>query len=109
MFKLELEKAKKPEIKLLTSVASSKNHKSSRKTSTSALLTTPKLLLCGSSQSVENFSRDGNTRPPNLPPEKSVWGSRTGHGTTDWSKIGKIVCQGSICEKVWLKTQHSEN
>ena len=109
MFKLELEKAKKPEIKLLTSVASSKNHKSSRKTSTSALLTTPKLLLCGSSQSVENFSRDGNTRPPNLPPEKCVWGSRTGHGTTDWFKIGKRVCQGSICEKVWLKTQHSEN
>ena len=28
--------------------------------------------LCGSQQSVENFSRVGNTRPPDLPPEKSV-------------------------------------
>ena len=40
MFKLDLEKAEKLEIKLPTSVGSSKKHKSSRKTSTSALLTT---------------------------------------------------------------------
>ena len=39
MFKLDLEKAGEPEIKLLTSVGSSKKQKSSRKTSTSALLT----------------------------------------------------------------------
>ena len=30
------------------------------------------LWLCGSQQTVENFSRDGNTRPPDLLPEKSV-------------------------------------
>ena len=30
------------------------------------------LWLCGSQQIVENSSRDGNTRPPDLPPEKSV-------------------------------------
>ena len=30
------------------------------------------LLLCGSQQTVENSSRDGNTWPPDLPPEKSV-------------------------------------
>ena len=30
------------------------------------------LWLCGSQQTVENSSRDGNTRPPDLPPEKSV-------------------------------------
>ena len=40
-FKLDLEKAEEPEIKLPTSVASSKNQESSRKTSTSALLTMP--------------------------------------------------------------------
>ena len=28
--------------------------------------------LCGSQQTVENSERDGNTRPPDLPPEKSV-------------------------------------
>ena len=27
---------------------------------------------CGSQQTVENSERDGNTRPPDLPPEKSV-------------------------------------
>ena len=37
-------KGKEPEIKLPTSVKSSKKHKSSRKTSTSALLTMPKPL-----------------------------------------------------------------
>ena len=30
------------------------------------------LWLCGSPQTVGNSSRDGNTRPPDLPPEKSV-------------------------------------
>ena len=44
MFKLDLEKAEEPEIKLPTSVGTSKKQESSRKTSTSALLTMPKPL-----------------------------------------------------------------
>ena len=48
----------------------------SRKTFTSALLTMPKP-LCGSQQTVGNSSRDENTRPPYLPPEKSVCRSRS--------------------------------
>ena len=56
--------------------------------------------MCRSKQTVENSSRDGNTRPPDLPPEKSVCSQeatvRTGHGTTDWFQIGKGVCQGCI-------------
>ena len=44
MFKLDLEKAEEPEIKLPTSVGSSKKQESSRKTSTSALLNMPKPL-----------------------------------------------------------------
>ena len=39
---------------------------------TSASLTTPKPWLCRSQQTVENSSRDGNTRPPDLPLEKSA-------------------------------------
>ena len=58
------------------------------------------LWLCGSQQTVQNSSRDGNTRPPYLPPEKSVCRSRvtvrTGRGTTDWFKIRKGACQGCI-------------
>ena len=44
MFKLDLEKAEEPENKLPTFTESSKKQGSSRKTSTSALLTTPKPL-----------------------------------------------------------------
>ena len=44
IFKLVLEKAEEPEIKLPISTGSSKMQGSSRKTSTSALLTTPKPL-----------------------------------------------------------------
>ena len=44
MFKLDLEKAEEPEIKLPTSVGSQKKQENSRKKSTSALLTTPKPL-----------------------------------------------------------------
>ena len=51
MFKLILEKAEEPEIKLPTSAGSSKSKRV---------------------PTVENSERDGNTRPPYLPPEKSV-------------------------------------
>ena len=54
IYKLDLEKAEEPEIKLPTSAESLKKQESSRKTSTSALLITPKP-LCGSQQTVENF------------------------------------------------------
>ena len=75
MFKLDLEKPEEPEIKLPTSAGSSKKQENSRKTSIFALLTMPKP-LCGSLQTVEHSSRDGNTRPPDLPFEKSVCRSR---------------------------------
>ena len=76
--KVDLEKAEEPEIKLPTSVGSSKKQESSRKTSTSALLTTSKPLTVWITRNfVENSSRDGNTRPPDLPPEKSVCRSRS--------------------------------
>ena len=44
---LDLEKAEESEIKLPTSIGSQKKQESSRKTTTSALLTMPKT-LCGS-------------------------------------------------------------
>ena len=45
MFKLDLENAEEPEIKLPTSAESSKKQESSRKTPISALLTVPKPLI----------------------------------------------------------------
>ena len=78
IFKLDLEKAEESEIKLPTSVESLKKQESFRKTYTSPLLTTPKPLTVfssvqsGTQQIVENSSRNGNTRPPDLPLEKPV-------------------------------------
>ena len=72
MFKLVLEKAEEPEIKLPTSAGSSKKQESSRKTSISALLTMPKPLTVWITINLENSERDGNTRPPDLPLEKPV-------------------------------------
>ena len=77
MFKQDLEKSEEPEIKLPTSVGSSKKQETSRKTSASALLTMPKPLLCVSKQMLENSSRVGKTRLPDLAPEKSEWRSRS--------------------------------
>ena len=50
MFNLDLEKAEEPEIKLPTSVGLLKKQESSRKTSTSVLLTMSKPFDCGSQQ-----------------------------------------------------------
>ena len=61
MFKLELEKAEEPEIKLLTSIGSLKKQENSRKTSTYASLTMLKPLTMWIT-TVENSSRDGNMR-----------------------------------------------
>ena len=98
MFKLDLEKPEEPEVKLPTAAGSYKKQGNSR-TSTSASLSMLKP-LCGSPQTVENSSRDGNTRPlicllKNLyvGQEATV---RTRHGTTDWFQIGKGVYQSYI-------------
>ena len=69
MFKLDLEKAEEPDIKLLTSIGSSKKQESSRKTSISAYA---KAFDCVDHKSIENSERDGNTKPPDLPLEKPV-------------------------------------
>ena len=55
MFKLDLEKAEEPEIKLPTSTGLSKNQESSRKTSTSALLTMPKPLTVWITKNCRKF------------------------------------------------------
>ena len=62
MFKLDLEKAEEPEIKSPTSVGSLKKQESSRKTSAYGV----------NDNKLENSSSDRTTRPPDLPPEKSV-------------------------------------
>ena len=77
MFKLDLEKAEEPEIRLPTSTESQKKQGNSRRISTSASLSTLKPLTMWITQTVENSSRDGDTRPSDLPPEKYVCRSKS--------------------------------
>ena len=101
MFKLVLEKAKEPEIKLPTSAGSSKKQESSRKTSISAFLTMPKPFDCVDHNKLWKILQEMGI-PDHLNcllrnlyagQETTV---RTGYGTTDWFQIGKGVCQGCI-------------
>ena len=100
MFKLDLEKAEEPDIKLPTSVGSSKKQESSRKTSTFALLTMPKPLTVWITTNWKILQEMGI--PDHLTcllrnlyagQEAAI---RTGHGTTGWFQIGKGVHQGCI-------------
>ena len=60
---------------------------------------------------MENSSRDGDTRAPHLPPEKSVFSGeitvRTGNGTTDWFQIGKGVHKAVYCHLAYLTSMQS--
>ena len=100
MFKLDLEKAEEPEIKLPASVGSWKKQESSRKTSTSALLTMPKPLTVWITTNWKILQEIGI--PDHLTcllrnlyagQEATV---RTRHGTTDWFQLEKGVLQGCI-------------
>ena len=101
MFKLGLEKAEEPEIKLPISIGSYKQQESSRKTSTSALLTTPKAFDCVDHNKLWKILQEMRI-PDHLTrllrnlcagQEATV---RTGCGTTDWLQIGKGGHQGCI-------------
>ena len=100
MFKLVLEKAEEPEIKLPTSAGSWKKQESSRKTSTSVLLTIPKPLTVWITTNWKILEEMGIPDRLTCLLRNLYVGQkatvRTGHGTTDWFQIGKGVCQGCI-------------
>ena len=63
MFKLNLEKAEEPEIKLPTSAGSSKKKESFRKYIYFCFIEYAKAFDCVDHNKLENSERDGNTRP----------------------------------------------
>ena len=111
MLKLVLEKAEEPEIKLPTSAGSLKKQESSRKNIYFCFIDYAKAFDCVNHSKLGNSSRDGNTRQPDLLLKKPVCRSRTivrtGHGATDWFKIGKGVHQGCILSP-WLFNLYAE-
>ena len=85
MFKLNLEKAGQAAFRKSRGTRDQianihwiiKKQESSRKHLLLLYWLSQKFWLCGSQQTVENSERDGNTRAPYLPPEKSVFRSRS--------------------------------
>ena len=76
MFKLDLGKAEEPEIKLPTSVGSSKKQESSRNIYL-CFIDYPKAFDWVGHNELWKILRDKNTRPPDLPPEESLCRSRS--------------------------------
>ena len=98
MFKLDLEKPEEPDIKLPTPAGSERKKKNSRRTSAS--LTTLKPLTAAIKTNWKILQEMG------IPDHlicllRNMYAGqkptvRTEHGTMDWFKIGKGVCQGCI-------------
>ena len=100
MFKMDLEKAEEQEIKLPRSVGSLKKQESSRKTSTSALLTTPKPLTVWITINWKILQEMGIPDHLSCLLRKLYAGQearvRTRHGKMDWFQIRREAYQGRI-------------
>ena len=101
MFKLVLEKAEEPEIKLPTSIGSSEKQESSRKNIYFCFIDCAKAFDCVDHNKLWKILKEMGI-PDHLTcllrnlyagQEAAV---RTGHVTTDWFQIGKGVRQGCI-------------
>ena len=71
MFKLDLEKAEEPD-QIANNHWIIEKARGFQKNIYFYFIDCQGLWLCGSQQTMENSSSDGNTRPPDLPPVKSV-------------------------------------
>ena len=101
MFKLALEKAEEPEIKLPTPAGSRKKQESSRKNIYFYFTDYAKAFDC-----VDHIKLWEILKEMGIPDHltcllRNLYAGQeatvgTGHGTTDWSQIGKGVCQGCI-------------
>ena len=111
VFKLVLEKAEEPEIKLPTSAGSSTKQESSKNTSISALLTMPKPLTVWITINCGKFWEMGIPEQLACLLQNLYAGQettvRTGYGTTDWLQIGKGLHQGCILSP-WLFNLYAE-
>ena len=107
MFKLVLEKAEEPEIKLPTSVGLSKQQESSRKNIYFCFIDYAKAFDCVDQNKLWKILKEMGI-PDHLTcllknlyvgQEATI---RTGHEPTDWFQIGKGVCQGCILSPCWF-------
>ena len=100
MFKLHLEKAKEPEIKLSTSTGSLKKQESSRKTSVSVFAYT-KAFDCVDHNKLWKILKEMGIPDHLTCLLRNLYAGQeatvsSGHGTTDWFQIGNVVYQGCV-------------
>src|SRR5574339_265216 len=101
MFKLVLEKAEEPEIKLPTSAGSWKKQESSRKNIYFCFIDYVKAFDCVDHNKLWKILKDMGIPDHLTCLLRNLYAGqeamvRTGHGTTDWFQIGKGVHQGCI-------------
>ena len=101
MSKLDLENAEEPEIKLPTSTGSSKKQESSRKSSTSALLTMPKHIDCVDHNKLWKILQGTGIPYHFTSLLRNLYAGEeatviTRRGSMYWFQIRKGVCQGCI-------------
>ena len=101
MFKLVLEKAEEPEIKLPTSAGSWKNQESSRKTTISGFFDYAKAFHCVNQNKPWKILKEMGIPDHLTCPLRNLYAGQearvgTGHGTTAWFQIGKGVHQDCI-------------
>ena len=111
MFKLDLEKAEEPEIKLPTPAESSEKPESSRETSISALLTMSKPLTVWITKKLWKILKEMGILDHLTCLLRNLYAGqevtvRTGHGTTDWFQIGKGV-KAVYCHSAYLTYMQS--
>src|SRR5574337_945777 len=101
MFKLVLEKADEPEIKLPTSAGSWKKQESSRKNISFCFIEYAKAFDCVDHNKLWKILKEMGIPDHLICLLRNLYAGqeatvRPGHGTTDWFQIGKGVCQGCI-------------
>ena len=107
MFKLDLEKAEEPEIKLPTSTGSSKKAREFQKNIYFCFIDYAKAFDCVDHKKLWKILKDHLTcllRNLYAGQEAKV---RTGLGTTDWFQIGKEYVKAVYCHLAYLTSMQS--
>ena len=101
MFKLVLEKAEEPEIKLPASTGSSKKKKVPEKNTYFCFIDYAKAFDCVDHNKLWKILKEMGIPDHLICLLRNLYAGheatvRTGHGTTDWFQIGQGVCQGCV-------------
>ena len=112
MFKLDLEKAEEPEIKLPTSLGSSKKQERSRKNIYFCFIDYAKDFGCVDCNQLWKILKEMGIPDHLICLLRNLYAGqeatvRTGHGTTDWFQIAKEYIKAVYCHPAYLTSMQS--